>query len=205
MDPREHQVFAAGAHGGSGQLGAALEKMLLVRAALPPFFWVMSFALGGLLDGVAGAVNPLLTLAIFVVLLVWLQQIFQARRGKTAYSPGMALGAWFIPVANIVLPALIVRDAWKAVRGPEGAGVVYLWWVLWIVELGLRMLYQLGFSIVTTGGSQGSMVYIVGATIPLPAGMASLLAVAMSLVSLVVAISAYGLLWHIVRSINEKA
>ncbi len=186
-------------------LGDTLEKLLLVRAGLPIFFWVMSFVLGGLLGGLAGFISPLLTFVIVVVLLMWLHRIFDARRGRTAYSPGMAVGAWFIPLGNLVLPPLVVRDAWKAVRGPEGSGIVFAWWLFWLAEIAFRMLYAIGFSAAGTPGSRESTLYIGSLSLDLPSSMVELLFTTTSLVSLVVTIGAYGLLWHIVHKINEKA
>ena len=53
----------------------------------------------------------------------------------------MAVGGWFIPFANIVLPCLSVREALKSMGRP---GILAVgWWLLWIVNIGLLSVHQL--------------------------------------------------------------
>lgn len=83
-----------------------------------------------------------------ILVMVWLyrtSKAFDARRvaGRT-WSSGWAIGAWFIPLANLVIPRLVVGEmeriaqvpyadeavgeAWKRYRrSPVGD----LWWLLW--------------------------------------------------------------------------
>jgi hypothetical protein len=86
----------------------------------------------------------LLLLAIFVVLLVFLWraakntelwQRLPPRRGA-----GWAIGAWFIPFVNLVLPAMVVSDIWKrspstdsyGYRHEESGAVIVWWWLTWV-------------------------------------------------------------------------
>ena len=78
----------------------------------------------------------LLAIAVFVLLVIWAFQLTRAVNrhhpyGRT-WSPGWAVGAWFIPLASMVLCPMIlwedekiatagaseVRDRWKSVRAP---------------------------------------------------------------------------------------
>lgn len=59
------------------------------------------------------------------------------------YTSGWAVGWWFIPFANLVMPFMVVRDLWKAsVPGLTGtdwkdlsAGpLMGFWWATWIIS-----------------------------------------------------------------------
>lgn len=71
------------------------------------------------------------------------QRAFLDRRPR--YSPGWAVGGWFIPLVNLVYPYLVMADIWKnssvaAREGPEAsrrsagapAGLVIAWWTLYL-------------------------------------------------------------------------
>lgn len=49
------------------------------------------------------------------------------------HGRGWVVGAWFVPFANLVIPARVVADVWRASAPPDAAdrdgGPVYLWWI----------------------------------------------------------------------------
>ena len=76
--------------------------------------------------GLVGLVN-LLSVAIFfisaVLLLAW---IFRARKNlrefgaeELAYSPGWAVGCYFVPFANLVVPFRSMRELWNRSNGED--------------------------------------------------------------------------------------
>ena len=85
-----------------------------------------------------GGVHLLLAIAIVVVLMIW-----QFRHAKNAellgttggLGAGWAIGGWFIPIGNLVLPAVQMFQSSKASDvsarrhggQPKGAGVVIAW------------------------------------------------------------------------------
>ena len=91
----------------------------------------------------------LLLVAIGVVLIIW-----QFRHAKNAevlgatggLGPGWAIGGWFVPLANLVLPVLQMFQSSKASdvaarqqgRPPKGSALVLVWGVVW--GLGLVLL-----------------------------------------------------------------
>jgi hypothetical protein len=98
----------------------------------------------------------LISMAAAIVFIVWLSR---ARDNAERLSPGQmrlakgwAAGAWFVPVANLVLPVIVVMDVWRASAPPgrpDGAGLVALWWtvavgtwLLWPVSALTRSLVQ---------------------------------------------------------------
>lgn len=183
--------FNPGPTAGENPTGKALETMLLIRAVLPVFFYLIGWIARGVLGFIPLAISSLLTFGIIVTLAVWLYSLFNARQGKTSFSPGMAAGAWFIPAANFVLGPLVLRDAWRAVRGPEGSAVVFLWAPFWFAEVSFRLFYSFNGS--------GRLFMALGKDVAMP------LLTVLGLFSTVVGVATYGLLWHIVRKINEKA
>lgn len=84
----------------------------------------------------------LLYLAGGIVFLVW---VHRATANAEAFGaegmsagPGMAVAWYFIPVANLFMPLVVMRETWKASANPpnweieRAPATLILWWVLWI-------------------------------------------------------------------------
>jgi hypothetical protein len=96
----------------------------------------------------------LLLLAVFlfnvVAFLIWLHRAYSNLtalgnpKQKLDYSPGWAIGAWFIPIINIVLPYRIVREIWAksdpSIRTADDlqftpaapSSLLLAWWLVWV-------------------------------------------------------------------------
>ncbi|MDP2710877.1 MAG: DUF4328 domain-containing protein [Solirubrobacteraceae bacterium] len=59
------------------------------------------------------------------------------------YKPGWAIGAWFVPILNLVRPKRIANDIWRAAdpalgRGADGwqsgsvSSLIHWWWGVWL-------------------------------------------------------------------------
>ncbi len=187
--------------------GELLAKIIAVRAGLPLVMFLVGFVLMNLIGQFYGIVSTLLTLmslVIGVMLMIWTFKIFDVQRGKTSFSPGMAVGAWLIPLGNIFLPPFVLRDAWKCARGPQGSLIIFVWWLFWLLEIVFVTLRSLGVSIQTELESGASYVHVLDQIIELPDGIGGVLGAAYSYGGLLVTVAAYGLLWHIVKKISEK-
>jgi len=173
-----------------GHVGGFLATLLLVRAGLPLLSWILyRFGMGALifpLWPVMKIVYMVLSLTIGVFLLIWLYQVHARRRGQASFSPGMAVGGWFIPLANVILAPLIVRSAWKATVGAGGTLIAFAWWFLWLIEVVLESLRN-----------TPEVVF------QLPPAAAELMMTMMSY-GVFVTVVAYGLLFYIVRRVNER-
>ncbi|MFF1923201.1 DUF4328 domain-containing protein [Streptomyces sp. NPDC058221] len=78
--------------------------------------------------------------------------------GRHRTSPGMAVGAWFIPVANWWIPKQITDDIAAAAEGPPqagpygyplrrpGSGAVTGWWITWVISSAFAALAWIQFS-----------------------------------------------------------
>jgi hypothetical protein len=89
-----------------------------------------------------------LAIAIFVVTLVWQYRLAENHRrldrpGTSLGTPGWAIGAWFIPIANLVLPFLSIRELWRGADPAVPPGdrrwkqarldsVLWWWWLLFV-------------------------------------------------------------------------
>ncbi|WP_169792146.1 DUF4328 domain-containing protein [Jiangella muralis] len=88
-------------------------------------------------------------LALGVFFIIWQYRHAQNARllgSRSALGPGWAIGGWFVPLANFVLP---VRQLWTASRSSNpdgrGAGIVVAWWVAFVAAILIdRTAAQLG-------------------------------------------------------------
>lgn len=100
----------------------------------------------------------LLGLALAVVFLIWFHRV---RLNGQAFRPdgfsqsvGWAIGGWFVPIANFVLPYRVALETWEASvqNAPDGsfrrisASPVTAWWVLysfsWVLRIYVRLQNQ---------------------------------------------------------------
>jgi hypothetical protein len=61
--------------------------------------------------------SGLVALAIFVLLIIWLYRAAKNNealgRQNPRLGPGWAIGGWFIPLANFVIPFIVMDDVWR--------------------------------------------------------------------------------------------
>jgi len=86
----------------------------------------------------------LVGLVVGPLLLVWFYRAYANLTALGAtdlrYSPAWAVGAWFIPFANLVLPKRIAAELWRASERPHNAQhrsaeaprIVSGWWAKWV-------------------------------------------------------------------------
>ncbi|MFD7323798.1 DUF4328 domain-containing protein [Streptomyces sp. NPDC059875] len=95
-------------------------------------------------------VQALLSLPTQIVFIIW---FFRVRRNAGVFAPdlhrggpGWAIGAWFVPIANLWWPRTVAAGTWRASRrDPYGDGkeeslaLLNWWWTLWILSVLLGM------------------------------------------------------------------
>jgi heme/copper-type cytochrome/quinol oxidase subunit 2 len=105
--------------------------------------------------GVDGALIWVIV-AAGIVWLIWQYRAHANLRALGAselkYSPGWAVGWWFIPFANIVVPFLTMRELWRA-SDPEAGSIDWLghrtaallgmWWAGRLIT---QILFQIGLA-----------------------------------------------------------
>jgi hypothetical protein len=108
-----------------------------------------SFAAGASPDvfaiDVLTTILSLVRIIVFIVLgICFLRWIYRAAKNLQAlfgermeFSPGMAVGWYFVPIYNLVKPYQAMREIWRLSHGAESTREVILglWWFLWIVSV----------------------------------------------------------------------
>jgi hypothetical protein len=147
------------------------------------------------LAAVASIIDLLVLVAAGIVFLVWLNRVFKnlhgpLRAGELDYSPGWAVGWWFIPFANFVKPKQVVNEAWKASdpgspdptvppthwRNRKPPALLSWWWAAWIcAALISRLSVSWGGGDASTSpeslrtgfllGAIGALLYVVAAVL----------------------------------------
>jgi hypothetical protein len=91
----------------------------------------------------SGSLDLIAVAVVGVLFLCWLHQLVsnlhRLRPGTQRSSAGWAVGVWFVPFLNLVVPKQVVNDLWRATT-PEGRRqsqpptVLSLWWAGWLIE-----------------------------------------------------------------------
>ena len=84
-----------------------------------------------------------------IVFLVWFHKVYRnlpaLGAASTEYSPGWAVGWWFIPVAGLIVPCQISKEIWKGSHPANlgvlskarlaGSPLVSVWWTFWLIMI----------------------------------------------------------------------
>ena len=88
--------------------------------------------------GVAYLVMYVISMAFF---LRWFHRVYsnlEPLGAHMSYTPGWAIGSWFVPLINLIRPYQIAVETWNG-SGPSQGGImaaplVQLWWSVWIID-----------------------------------------------------------------------
>lgn len=92
---------------------------------------------------IAAVVDLLALVVVGILFLCWLHrlvsELHRLRPGVQRSSPGWAVGAWFVPFINLVVPKQVVNDMWRASTpaGPRESRpptLLSLWWAGWLIQ-----------------------------------------------------------------------
>lgn len=100
-----------------------------------------------LLTFLLAVLELLIYLTTVVFFCVWLYRAADNLKSfnqwsRPSYSPGFAVGSFFIPFANLVIPYRAVKEVWEKSLTPDeamlsapGAPAVFpVWWAFWLVS-----------------------------------------------------------------------
>lgn len=129
----------------------------------------------GAMEIVQGVMGLPVQLATVVLVLNWIHRanhnVRQLGAADMRFTPGWAVGWYFVPIAWFWKPYQVMREIWRASRNPSFwreqpvSALLPWWWVLWIVPFW-------GFDIVSTAA--GRMLDEAGAeTVEAVLGLAS--------------------------------
>ena len=141
------------------------------------------------------------SLVILTLLIIWMWRVAKnaERLGRTdpRWAPGWTIGGWFVPVANLAIPASVMIDLWKssdpavqpadpAWRKSPRSPFIIAWWVAWLAASLLRLAVR--------PGDQNSLQY---ANQLKSSDTADLIAMVLTMI-------AGFLLIHVVRGITDR-
>jgi len=102
-------------------------------------------------------VQPLIVLPTAIVFLMWVYRVYSNlylfRVSGLTYSPGWAVGYFFIPIISLFRPYQALQEVWRASdpdvpaddrrgwRDTDSSPVILLWWLLWIAGGILAQVY----------------------------------------------------------------
>lgn len=89
--------------------------------------------------------------------------VLGARRFR--WSPGWAVGGWFVPIANLFIPYQTLRDLWSS--ADERPSLPLYWWVVWIIG----NVFAAATVLVGKTTSVGLVVAILSDFLPVVAGI----------------------------------
>ncbi|MFH8471409.1 DUF4328 domain-containing protein [Streptomyces sp. NPDC018000] len=104
-------------------------------------------ALADNLYGSASLLQDVMALATAVVFIIWFRRVRLNAEvfdpSMQPMAPGWAVGAWFVPIANLVLPRRIAGGIWTASAQTNTDGSwrtvpatpMNLWWGAWVCSL----------------------------------------------------------------------
>jgi hypothetical protein len=93
-------------------------------------------------QGAIGLLQLALIVAAAVVFIRWMHGAYQnvsvVAPAERRYSPGWAIGSWFVPIMNLFRPKQMINDIWRAggrdAKDAQPGLLLLAWWVLWLVS-----------------------------------------------------------------------
>lgn len=130
----------------AGALAAAAQALLYANAAMAALAAAL-IIVGWYDQAGAAALVAIAELALYVgcaiVFLIWIYRASSNARAIGArdmmVSPAWAVGWYFVPLANLAMPYVAMRDLWKASAKPRdwqietAPATIAFWWGCWIV------------------------------------------------------------------------
>jgi hypothetical protein len=110
-----------------------------------------------LITGFIGLVQILLNILCIIFFIRWFKRAYTnlSLRVPTETTPGMTIGAWFIPIVSLYKPFQIMKEMWtKSIAiltktyekkdAKSSNGLLGIWWLLWIVvNIGANVTMQI--------------------------------------------------------------
>ncbi len=107
--------------------------------------YLLCFGMVVLADSLAASIAGLCGIVFFCM---WVHRACFAARaiapGQVRHSPAWAVGSYFVPFINLVLPFLIMKQIWKAAHAPEEkpATPVSIWWTTYLAT---KLISNVGY------------------------------------------------------------
>jgi hypothetical protein len=80
----------------------------------------------------------------------WRASIATTPTAPLQWSPGWAACGWFVPIANLFVPYLVMRELWFSSGPARGRSILAVWWTACIVDALYFWFFFVSGSLVTT-------------------------------------------------------
>ena len=100
-------------------------------------------------DDVVSAMASVLGVISLAILVVYIVYTWRASKNTElwdssprTWTPGWTIAGWFIPIANFVIPGLVMSDLWQRTPEPSpnpeygrrnSTGIIWFWWVAFVI------------------------------------------------------------------------
>jgi hypothetical protein len=156
-------LFAAVALLSLGVKGVILLRLTQLNQGFRP----SGASLFAVVEGLLMIVQACMYLACVICFLLWL---YRASRNiqalgaeKVEHSPRGAIGWWFVPIANLFKPYIVLKEIYQASKSSQDQprrwklkpvpAVFGWWWGCWLLgQMGSRAVTRLGGNVETPGG-----------------------------------------------------
>jgi hypothetical protein len=129
-------------------LGSGLMEFSLLRemqeGTLPPEEMVAAAEASDLRQRIIGLTQTALIVATVIVFARWIYILNDNKRRLGAsglgVTPGWAVGCFFVPIANLLIPYLATKELWQVSANPQqwqnqrSSALVPWWWFFWLAN-----------------------------------------------------------------------
>jgi hypothetical protein len=102
------------------------------------------------IQGVVGLLQSGLGIVTGITFLKWIYRAYKNIQGFGAeglrFSPGWAVGYYFIPILSLIRPVQVMSEIWRASDDPRdwarrpGSWVIVVWWTLFLIYTGVTQI-----------------------------------------------------------------
>lgn len=130
--------------------------------------------IAAMLIGLVALLEIVLRIGTIVLFLIWLYRAFNNLSALKArnleFSPGWAVGWWFVPFANLIKPFQVMRELWNEsdpdfeeeygfLSGSTGTPVIIIfWWAFFLIS---GILGRIADKMFDSGGETASNAFVV--------------------------------------------
>src|SRR5207249_9121547 len=100
--------------------------------------------------GIVGLLQSGLGIVTGIAFLKWIYRAYKNIQGFGAqglrFSPGWAVGYYFIPILSLIRPVQVMSEIWRASDDPrywsqkQGSSLIAVWWILFLLYTGVTQI-----------------------------------------------------------------
>jgi hypothetical protein len=106
-------------------------------------YWNKDIGLIMLLDQILALIANIMAIPTMIFFIMWFRRAYfnlHIKSEHLKFSEAWAAGAWFIPIANLVLPFVIMKELFSGINSNKDSSaskkhevLLFTWWTFWII------------------------------------------------------------------------